>query len=192
MIEEPSEDAHVPLAASIRVGRYSGEDAGVISVLVTGRGLVPLSESANGLKKLGRGGDTFAEGPAGRLEAVTLGQTVGRTLDQKHSLLIRRKAEYLISVEAADFFKEDLGDDIVATGEQIVAPWRQFIEVVGPAGRPADFLRLDEAVALEADEMLACRHRSDCQGAGSLFDSRTTGAFEEDEELLFRALHRGS
>ena len=50
---------------------------------------------------------------------------------------------------------------------------------------------LDQAVALEAEEVLPSGHGSDGQGTGRLFDSGAAGALEEFEYLMLCRLHKG-
>src|SRR3990170_5027925 len=177
--QQSREEVNVPLAAAQVLGGEAREDAVVVADLEAAVDREPLGEAADLVHDLRYGGDPLLQRTALDGDAKALRQTVGGALDDEGALLVGAEAGDLRGMEGADLVQENLGEDVVASGERFLALGRQGEEVVRPAGAATHALRADEAVALEAYEVLAGGHGSDGEGSGGFLYGDAAGALEK-------------
>src|SRR5262249_24053210 len=97
-----------------------------------------------------------------------------------------------VRCEGCRFFQQGLGKEVEALGEHFFALLRQREEEVRPSGMALDLLGTDQAITLEAREVLPGGHGCNVQRPRGFLNSDGAGALEQDEYLMLGGLHRSA
>jgi translation initiation factor IF-2 len=103
--------------------------------------------------------------------------TIKHAADEEELLVCRCQGADLVASELAHLLEHEASKEVEAGREHILALGRQGEDVARPSGGALGLLGLDEAVALEADEVLAGGHGGKRQRPGGFLDGRAAGSF---------------
>lgn len=179
----------MPLAAVPVLERGAAEEAIVVTDDVAAFRLLPLCETAVGVKHLSNGSHLLLQGPAAHVGCVRIDQPIGDAMEDKAGLFVWGQILYLIGLQTGHLPQQRLCQPIVTFWKSIVAPLRETIHVVRPSRSPPDGLGSNQVIALEDCEVLANGHRRQVQRLSQFVNGAAAAALDGGEDEALGALH---
>lgn len=181
--EGASQERFVPGTGHARADggtKYAAEIAQLIGTVAQ---VVPVDEAAVGAEHGGDALDPIGPGERAQGRLVLGGECGGGALEEAGTAEVWVAGD-ILGRESADVLDEEREQAVVAVRHAPVAAIRQAIAVVRAAGRTANLLGGDEAVAFEGHEVLTHGHGGETDGGRQFVDGGAVGALEEGEDLV--------